>query len=354
MIFRTPFYYDKFRCIADKCKDNCCIGWEIDIDDTTAQKYRKVTGNFGKRLIENIDFSEHPCFILGENERCPFLNDRNLCDIITELGENCLCQICDDHPRYYEWFGNVKEGGIGMCCEAAAEIILNSPLPFTCTEFHIDEENSPPCDEYLYNLIFNLRERIINILNDENIHLSSALSHIIEIAAVYQDCADNNRPEPDTIPEITAGTADIESILRFMTTLEYISERRIPILLQAIERIDELRLKKETFVSENQFTDQYLRNTAIYYIWRHLMKGIFEGEFYSRVIFSVTSTIIAMLLWEMKWIDSGLSAADCIEIAKDYSKEIEYNEDNTDAMLNAAYEICGMQADSLIDILKGR
>ena len=58
MIFRTPHYYSEFRCIADKCKDNCCIGWEIDIDDETAEKYKSITGEIGKRLNENIDFSE--------------------------------------------------------------------------------------------------------------------------------------------------------------------------------------------------------------------------------------------------------------------------------------------------------
>ena len=27
MIFRTPSYYREFHGIADRCKDNCCIGW---------------------------------------------------------------------------------------------------------------------------------------------------------------------------------------------------------------------------------------------------------------------------------------------------------------------------------------
>ena len=35
MVFRVPSYYKNFRCIADKCPDNCCRGWEIDIDEDT-------------------------------------------------------------------------------------------------------------------------------------------------------------------------------------------------------------------------------------------------------------------------------------------------------------------------------
>ena len=28
-----PDYYPEFRCSASACKHNCCIGWEIDIDE---------------------------------------------------------------------------------------------------------------------------------------------------------------------------------------------------------------------------------------------------------------------------------------------------------------------------------
>ena len=95
MIFRTPGYYGKFRCIADKCTDNCCIGWEIDIDSETMDYYSSVGGSFGGRLKNSI---KDGSFVLTEGERCPFLNSRNLCDIYTELGEAHLCQICTDHP----------------------------------------------------------------------------------------------------------------------------------------------------------------------------------------------------------------------------------------------------------------
>ena len=31
----APDYYNKFSCIADKCRHSCCVGWEIDIDENT-------------------------------------------------------------------------------------------------------------------------------------------------------------------------------------------------------------------------------------------------------------------------------------------------------------------------------
>lgn len=352
MIFRVPFYYDKFKCIADRCKDNCCIGWEIDIDKNTAEKYKSVSGKFGNRLKNNIDFSGQPFFILSENERCPFLNDCNLCDIITELGENCLCDICSDHPRYYEWYGNIKEGGIGMCCEEAARIILNAPLPFSYVETEIPDEASNPCGIELYGLVFSLRERITAILSDESRPLPTVLGNILELAAIYQECADNNLPEPEKIPKIPADTADMKGILEFLLTLEAMDEKWQPALLNAIEILDKLNKKREKFIAENPQIERYLRNIAIYYIWRHLLKNIFDGEFYSAAVLAVTSTAVIALLWEQKWLDSGLSEDDCVEIAKNYSKEIEYSEENTDSMLNAAYEIPAMSAGGLMAILR--
>ena len=352
MIFRTPYYYNNFRCIADKCKDNCCIGWEIDIDYTTAEKYKAITGNFGKRLKDNIDFSGQPSFILGKNERCPFLNSCNLCDIITELGEKSLCQICSDHPRYYEWYGNIKEGGIGMCCEEAARIILNSPLPFSFDEKEIPDEDSTPCDEELYNLIFNLRERITAILSDENRPLTAVFGNILGLAVTYQECADNALAEPEEIPEIQADTADISGILEFMLTLEAMNEEWHPTIKKAIENTDELILNHKEFTATNPQIQRYMRNIAIYYIWRYLLKGIFDGEFYSAVALAVTSTAVIAFLWEQKWLESGLSEDDCIEIAKNYSKEIEYSEENKEEMLNAAYDISAMSAEGLMAILR--
>ena len=90
-----PKYYAKFKCRADKCSDNCCIGWEIDVDDVSYEKYCGVNGDFGQMLRDRIYLSPEGdrCFRLGDNDRCPFLNKDNLCDLILAQGEGALCQI---------------------------------------------------------------------------------------------------------------------------------------------------------------------------------------------------------------------------------------------------------------------
>ena len=47
-----PSYYRNFQCIAQKCKDNCCIGWDIMIDQQSYEQYQKVVTPFKKRLNE--------------------------------------------------------------------------------------------------------------------------------------------------------------------------------------------------------------------------------------------------------------------------------------------------------------
>lgn len=84
----TPDCYKDFPCIAGRCRHSCCIGWEIDVDPDKLCSYNAVPGPFGDRLRANISPADPPHFILGEGERCPFLNSENLCDIILTLSED--------------------------------------------------------------------------------------------------------------------------------------------------------------------------------------------------------------------------------------------------------------------------
>ena len=77
MIYIKPSFYDDFKCIASRCKDNCCIGWEIDVDQPTLEKYK-----FHPEIMQKISLDGTPHFVLGERDRCPFLQKDNLCEII--------------------------------------------------------------------------------------------------------------------------------------------------------------------------------------------------------------------------------------------------------------------------------
>ena len=43
-----PKFFDSFKCIADRCPDTCCAGWDVEIDDRSAEKYKEENGKLKK------------------------------------------------------------------------------------------------------------------------------------------------------------------------------------------------------------------------------------------------------------------------------------------------------------------
>lgn len=134
MIFGVPSYYKEFRCIADRCKDSCCIGWEIDIDEDTFAYYKSVEGTFGRRLSEHMTEEGQNGFALRENGWCPFLNAKKLCDICIELGEEALCEVCTEYPRFTMEYENVREKVLSLSCEEVGRILFSSAEKTTWEE----------------------------------------------------------------------------------------------------------------------------------------------------------------------------------------------------------------------------
>ena len=106
MILRVPEYYEKFSCIASRCKDSCCAGWEIDIDEDSYAYYNSVEGKFGKRLKESMyeadpdDDGGGYRFKLKGKKRCAMLNDIISVIFIQHLGKR-LCVKCVQNIRVF-------------------------------------------------------------------------------------------------------------------------------------------------------------------------------------------------------------------------------------------------------------
>lgn len=317
MLFRKPAYYDRFRCTADKCSDNCCIGWEIDIDDDTNAYYSSVKGAFGKRLNDNICDGS---FILAENDRCPFLNSRNLCDIYTTLGEEHLCQICSDHPRFFEWFGSVKEGGLGLCCEAAARMILSED--FSLSESEITETSDDDYERYPF--FFSARSLLIDKL--QNAPIDSAICQILCFGNKLQYILYSEDFELPSIEDaVSPVSPDISDIMRVFAELEPIDNSWKPYIENCMKSPD----MPLDFILQNQ---QYLSRIAVYYIYRFFLKGIFDGDILSKVKLSAVCTWFIARLWYCESLKHELSFEDIVQISKNFSKEVEYSEDNLNTL----------------------
>lgn len=236
-LVRKPDYFDRFRCTASACSDNCCIGWEIDIDENTAGRYKNVSGELGEKLREMISWPggeeiqteevqagespserkfpsdrEPPHFIL-QGERCPFLVQDNLCEIIRELGEESLCDICREHPRYYEWFDGLTEKGVGLCCEAAAGLILESSKK---AEFVTELEEQQECEplqegkqwDPLLTGLLAARETAFQLLQNREILLNERLALYLMFSEDIQDYLSMYADYQETLPQEDGREAD--------------------------------------------------------------------------------------------------------------------------------------------------
>ena len=125
-----PEFYARFACRAGRCRHSCCRGWEIDVDAESAAYYRALPGSLGDALRAALaEDGEGWHFRLDAEERCPFLRRDGLCRLICELGEDALCEICALHPRFFGSLGDWEFAGLGLSCEAAAALLLETDAP---------------------------------------------------------------------------------------------------------------------------------------------------------------------------------------------------------------------------------
>lgn len=300
----APNYYGKFCCIADKCLHNCCIGWEIDIDSDTYEYYQTVGGSMGRRLDDNIhSVDEVPCFRLGEDERCPFLNNKNLCDIISQLGEDKLCEICTDHPRYRNYYSSRTETGLGLCCEEAARIILTSEDKMRLTI--IGEDDDIAIDDEEENAFFSFRQRAFDIMQDRSKTISERISRLCR---------------------------DFDIIIPKKSGQEWSD------LFRSLERLDEeWDMKLEMLRETSPTAPDSLENNPIpaeqlmiYFLYRHMTEGIYDGKMPQRMAFAIVSCCIIFAIAD--GICSG-DAETLADVARMYSAEIEYSDENINKIL---------------------
>ncbi len=289
MITITPNYYKKFKCIADQCKHSCCIGWEIEIDENTLEKYKKVDGVFSENLKSNIEFGEPSHFKLDEKERCPFLNGKGLCDIIINLGEENLCQICSDHPRFRNYYNDFVEVGLGLCCEAAAELVLS------CEEKTV--LNLP--SEALQNPLVSFREKILNLLQDRTKSIDNRVDEMLKIVGRQ-------------IPTETNWYAVFDSL----------------------EKLDNswsnylLRIKNGIFASTiDDSLETAYEQLIVYLVYRHFLDCQYDEMVQERILF------VALIYNVIKTMNISKTLEELLEIVRIFSCEIEYSDENVSALL---------------------
>ena len=182
MLYTIPDYYHEFSCIAGECEDTCCAGWQIVADEAALKKYKKVTGSFRKRLRKSINWKEGT-FKQDKNKRCAFLNDENLCDMYTALGEKSLCRTCKMYPRHIEEFEGVREITLSLSCQEAARIILGKKNPVHFLSYEKPgEEDYGDFDLFFYSQLVDARESILKMLQDRSLSIHHRMALALAIS----------------------------------------------------------------------------------------------------------------------------------------------------------------------------
>lgn len=186
--------YDKFKCIADKCEFTCCKGWEINIDNSTYNKWKSENLDY---LLEKVEVKDKKevYFINKENhEDCPFLDKQGLCDIVKNHGEEYLSLTCHTFPRIENVFDDRRELSLSCSCKEVVEIISNLNK-----KINLNLENYIRINDNLSEL--RIREALIYIMQQENISLEYKLIICFEMLLSILENESFNKKE-DLLEEI--------------------------------------------------------------------------------------------------------------------------------------------------------
>lgn len=314
-VFYPPYFYT-FRCAAGECPDSCCRQWAVVVDDIAAERYRTLPGPVGDRLRQVMVEEDGDLVLrLEPDGRCPMWRDDGLCALQAAHGEEALCQTCREFPRLRHDYGNFMEHGLELSCPVAARLILDDPgSEFLCEDLPGGEE--PEYDPDTMAILLRSRRQALALLRNEVYSPGDALSILLMYAYHVQEELDGGDPAPfdstaalRTARELAA-PGDPDKLLEFFSTLEILNPQWLSVL-------------------RTPLSGPWLpahRAMARYFIQRYWLQAVSDYDLVSRVKLTVVSCLAVKLL-----------GGNVYETAQCYSKEIENDTDNVDALLDAAY-----------------
>ena len=387
MKLRVPDYYSEFSCIADKCKDSCCIGWEIDIDEDTHDYYRHIEGAFGEKLRKNMYITEDGdySFRLKEHGRCPFLNSRNLCDICIELGEEALSEVCTEYPRFAIEYEDVLQKCLSLSCEEVGRILFTREEPmkyvemelaetdyfdndmYECGMQHIedgeaDEENGDvecgqkleeiyDMDDYAVSPDFveKVQDSMFQILEDRNKSIWDRMQDYLSFAQTIQE-AINKGDEPGLIEDYKtqalnqnkelsdysswnnfAGFSARFSIFENMETLDAEWDNAKKEIRNTLTE-DSYSGKLQDFMKSKDMLEKDYEHLMTYFTFRYMLNSVYDSNVISYARLAVLFTLMIRDMDVVRYHLNGkhYTLSDRIDVARIFSKEVEHSEDNVE------------------------
>ncbi len=330
MILREPSYFKEFSCLAAACPDSCCKEWEVQVDEVTASAYLSMDGALGEDLRHYLYQDEQKDWYLRITQgRCPMWRQDGLCRIQVECGHDALCKTCQEFPRLTHEYGSFAERGLELSCPAAAKLILEA-ADCAWVEQDLPDGEPPDYDPADMNILLKTREKMLSILADTSRPVPEVLALGLLFGYHSQSLLDGEDVRwkaEDALNfgrEIAKG-GDIAEITAFFQKLEILTEQW------------QQRLEKPQGTGE--WNSMHLRLMR-YGVERYWLQAISDFDLVGRVKMMLLSCLMVRHL-----------GGDFIQTAQLYSKEIENNAENVEAILEGAYSHPALTDDRLLGLL---
>ena len=355
MYYRKPHYYEKFSCIADQCPDTCCAGWQIVIDENSLEKYSNVSGDFGIRLLNSIDWGEG--VFEQYHKRCSFLNAENLCDIYKELGADALCDTCRLYPRHIEEFENLREFSLSLSCPVAAKMILECQEP---VKFLEEEDEKEECEEdfedfdfLLFDCLLEVREKLFSIVQNRTIPIEKRMYCVLKTAKNLQEALEEGEFfERDFISETELYLQEsaekfsvshyeiVQAIRKDLLRLEVLREEWKTNLEAAeslfqkgeawyTEKRKKYKAEIKNTIGQKQW-DIYKEQLLMFFLYTYFCGAVYDDMIYSKGVLSVISVfwIEEITFWNWTAQEGKIEEKNLLETAYRYAREIEHSDEN--------------------------
>ncbi len=302
----------------------------MDVDEASAAFYRQLPGALGDRLRQVLHTAEGSTTITIEDGRCPMWQQDGLCRIQAELGHDALCQVCRAFPRLRHDYGDFVELGLELSCPEAARLILTSPHQELITE-DLPGGEVPDYDACQMATLQKSRSAVFSLLNS-GLSVPQKLQCLLLYAHRVQQELDGDIPAELDIPaaltlaEEIAENGDMTSVFAFFQDLEILTQvwkTRLDAGVQAVG------WQPETV------------NLARYGVLRYWYQTISDGDLVGRAKLIILSCLTVNAM-----------GGSFLETAQLFSKEIENDPDNIDALLDGAYYSPALTDAKLLGLLK--
>ena len=335
-----PQYYNQFSCIASACPDSCCKDWAVDVDLEAAARYLALPGELGDRLRAVLHDEGDGAYMEIENGRCPMWRDDGLCRIQAQLGHEALCHVCRTFPRLRHDYGSFAELGLELSCPEAARLILTAPADMLCQEAEGGE--APDYEEELMDILLGSRAQALALTEDPALSIPELLAVLLLYAHEVQAQLDGAEELPFSSSQALsdahryAQQGDITALLGFFQNLEILTEQWQHRLSTALSVGAGALDGPQTATA---WTDLY-RPLIRYFIHRYWLQAVSDYDLICRVKLTVSACLVIHAL-----------GGDLTQTAQSFSKEIENDANNVEAILDGAYTSPALTDVNLLSLL---